>query len=679
MDAIIMLKHFFYSIYTVTKFSDEEKNRVSCLINKMAVVIILGLVIVTIQRVLFDNFNFVPETIAATFLLVLAVVVTMKGHTNLGACLVIYPLYGLMVYLASTNDGFHDSSLLAMSGLLVIAGLMLKKNYFYFLVLLCLLAVVLLAAFEINGILVNRFSHTTIVLDVVDMVVIILLISMAVKTFSERLKISLAQARNSEKTIKESEQKLRALIAALPDLVLRMSADGIYKDFSVPDSFSMVYKNEEFLGRNVADLFPKVYSEMTLKAAKNAVENNTVEQFEYQLKLNNVITDWEARIVSLDGTDVIIVVRDISERKRAEEALKQNEEIFKLFMEHSPIYIFFKDENFRSVRLSKNYEQMLNLPLEQLLGKTMFELFPSDLAGKMIEDDRKILEQDKMVKVCEEMNGKIYETIKFPIALQDEPKYLAGFTIDITETKRIEKQLRQYAEDLKEANDAKEKFFSIIAHDLRSPFLGILGSIQMLSSEYQILSDEERKLLIERVGCSIRKTFELLENLLHWSRMQSGKITPTPVDLSLNIEIAQVVTLLREFAENKNIEIENKLANGYRIKIDRDMLKTIMRNLISNAIKFSVAGGRINIMCEEKENEVVISVVDNGIGMDDETLDGLFKIDRTRSRMGTSNEAGTGIGLLVCKEMVELNNGRLWAESSEGTGSSFYLALPKAR
>lgn len=672
------IKYFFNSIFNVTRFNGEEKNRVAGLINKMAFIIIVGLVVITIQRVLFDNSNFVPETVAAIILLISAIAVTMHGQTNLGACLVIYPIYGLFVYLAWTIDGMHDAALLGIPGLIVIAGLMVKRSYFYFLVVVSNLTILSLAFMEMNGILVNRFSHATALLDVIDMVVVILLTSIAVQMFSERLIKSLAIARSNEKAIKESEQKLRALISALPDLVLRMSSDGVFKDFSAPDSFLMAYKGEDFIGKNVSELFPPEASEKTMKAIKNVIANNSVEQFEYRLTINNTVTDWDVRIVSLDGKDVINVIRNISERKRAEEALKQNEEIFKSFMEHSPIYVFFKDQDTRALRLSMNYEKMLGMPLEKLIGKTMFELFPTDLAKSMTEDDLNILNRGKMVKVQEELNGKNYETIKFPILIQGKPKYLAGFTIDISETINNEKQLKQYADELEEANTAKEKFFSIIAHDLRSPFLGILGSIQMLSNEYHILSDEDRKLLIERVGSSIRKTFELLENLLHWSRMQSGKIAPAPVDLYVNKEIAQVVVLLNEFARNKNIELSGSFNPEHKVKIDRDMLKTIMRNLISNAIKFSIPGGRIDLTSEENGNDIFIKVADTGIGMDAETLNNLFKIDKSQSRIGTSNEIGTGIGLLVCKEMIELNNGKLWAESKEGAGSTFYLSVPKA-
>jgi PAS domain S-box-containing protein len=677
MDFVMELKDYAKSIIKVDKFNNEEMNRVAGIINNLGIVLIAALLIVTLQRIIFDNLNFVSETSVAIIFLVIALITIRYGKLDLAACLVIYPMYAMIVYLVLTNYGMHDSALLGIPGLLVIAGLMFRKNYFYFYSVVCLVTIVLIGMAEINGILVNQFSYSTKLFDIVDMLVIITATAIGIKMFSERLTKSLKLAYNNERAIQASQQKVHALLSALPDLVVRMGSDGVFKDFSAPNTFPMLYESKEFIGKNISELFPHDIAAKTMKTVNDAIENNSVEQFEYRLDINKGAADWEARVASIDGKDVIMVIRDISNRKRIEEALVLSEEIFKSFMEHSPIYVFFKDQNVRAIRLSKNYEEMLGMPLEQLLGKNMFELFPSELAKSMTEDDMKILNQGQMVKVQEELNGRTYETIKFPISIQNQPKYLAGFTIEITDTINNEMRLKQYADELKEANTAKEKFFSIIAHDLRSPFLGILGSIQMLTTEYNILTEEERKLLIERIGSSIRKTFELLENLLHWSRMQSGKIIPTPADLFLNKEVSQVIQLLKEFAMNKNVDLSFNINSGHQVRMDADMLKTIMRNLVSNAIKFSIPGGRINVSSEERDGEILIMVTDTGIGMDAETLDNLFKIDKTQSQLGTSNEVGTGIGLIVCREMVELNKGKVWAESREGAGSTFYLSLPK--
>lgn len=147
------------------------------------------------------------------------------------------------------------------------------------------------------------------------------------------------------------------------------------------------------------------------------------------------------------------ILKDMTEQRKAEEALLESEEIFSYFMENSPIYIFFKDPDTRSLRLSKNYEQMLGRPLNELLGKTMDDLFPSDLAKKMIQDDLKILNDGKPSLFEEELNGKFYSTVKFPIIIEGKPKYLAGYTIDITDQKKAEKAISDKAAELERFNN----------------------------------------------------------------------------------------------------------------------------------------------------------------------------------------------------------------------------------
>lgn len=673
-----MALKFLKSILAVSKF-DDEKNRLAVLINTIAVLVIIGLCIVTLQRVFFDKFNFVPATVAVIAILITAIFLTMHGKISMGASLVIYSVYALMVYLAWTNDGLHDFAFMGMIGLLVVAGLILHKKYFYILVTVCVITVLLFAIFEMKGILVNRFSHTTVLLDVIDMIIVVLLTAAAIRVFSERLIKSLTLARNNEKAIKESEDRNKALISALPDLVMTISADGEMRNFTIPNFFPRTHTKEEILNKNISEALPPDIAKRAFEAIERAIEFKRVEQFEYQLMAQGKLCDFEARFSPLNKNEIIVVIRDISERKRAEIALKINEQMFESFMEYSPIYVFFKDQEIRSLRLSRNFEKMLHMPVEDILGKTMYELFPSELAKRMVEDDLRILQKGEIVRVVEELEGRFYETIKFPITIEEKPQYLAGFTIDITENKRNEIRLKKYAKELKEANKSKERLFSIIAHDLRSPFLGILGSIQMLSSDYNILTEDEKKTLIERIGSSIRKTFELLENLLHWSRMQSGKITPVPVMLNLEQEIFPVVKLLKDIALQKNVDIVCDINPAYEAYTDKDMLKTIVRNLISNAVKFSIAGGVIAIKSYENNGNFVVQISDAGIGMDKEILESLFKKENVKSRLGTANEMGTGLGLLVCKEMIELNNGEIWAESREGTGSTFYFTMPKVK
>jgi PAS domain S-box-containing protein len=627
--------------------------------------------------------------------------------------------------------------------------------------------------------------------------------------------------------------------------------------------------------------------------------------------------------------------KDNTERKKTEEALKWNETIFNQFLEYSPIHVFFKDENIRSLKLSSNYEKLLGKPIDELLGKTMDELFPSDLAKIMIENDRQILHEGIKVEVIEEFNNRHFSTIKFPIQLEGKPKFLAGFTIDITDRIKAEQEIREseerfrgllqsvssvsvqgyspdgttqywnkasellygyteqeaigrnlidliipsemkeivkqaikqmdetgipfppselslmrkdgsrvsvlsshaivkssgksqelfcididltdykkaeeailkskqqfdnlvaqipvgvyilrskpdytfaleYAspimakildlsvesllahneatfqvihpedlegfvrlnqegikqmqpfdwkgralvkgvvrwlhlsslpqqqengdilwhglivditdqisgeeeiknqnEKLQELNATKDKFFSIIAHDLRSPFSSFLGLTQIMAEELPSLSMAQIQEIAVDMSKSAANLYRLLENLLHWSSMQQGVIHFNPETFQLLPLADESITMILEPAKVKGIEINCNIADDLVVFADTNLLQTVIRNLVSNAVKFTLKGGKVNLSAKTAtDSNIEISVQDTGIGMSQKLLSDLFKLDVKTSRKGTSGEPSTGLGLLLCKEFIEKHGGQIWAESEVGKGSTFYFTLP---
>ena len=359
------------------------------------------------------------------------------------------------------------------------------------------------------------------------------------------------------------------------------------------------------------------------------------------------------------------------------EQLKESELIFNQFMEHSPVYVFFKDAQTRSLKLSKNYEQMFGRPINELLGKNMNDLFPSDFAKKVIADDLKILNDGKPAMLEEKLNGKYYNTIKFPIYVENKPTYLAGFTIDITDHKLAEEEIKRKNEQLQTVNAEKDKFYSIIAHDLKSPFNSILGYLDMLKENIRTYDIEKSEAMLGIINTSAQNTFSLLEDLLIWAQSQSGKISFEPKELNFSDICLQVVKNLKQTADKKNITIHSSYGEEIAAYADADMLKIVLRNLISNAIKFTNKGGRIDIDAKKMDLGLTISVTDSGVGIVPEILANLFNFSQTNTTKGTDNEGGTGLGLSLCKEFVEKHGGRIWAESEVNRGSSFYFTLPR--
>lgn len=374
---------------------------------------------------------------------------------------------------------------------------------------------------------------------------------------------------------------------------------------------------------------------------------------------------------------IVLNVRDITERKLAEEELKEREEIFRLFLENSPIYIFFKDENIRSLRLSRNYENLIGKSMNELIGKTMDELFPSDLAKNMVENDLDILKNGVKIEIEEEFNGHYYSTIKFPIQIEGKPTYLAGFTIDITERKHAEMALRDSEARLRELNATKDKFFSIIAHDLRNPFNSIVGFSDLLTKKVQEKDYEGIANYSQIILNSSQRAMDLLMNLMDWSCMQTGRIEFIPECIDMLELTNEVLKLLNTSSRQKSIAVSIEFPPLVFVLADKQMIGTVLRNLISNAIKFAHAGGEICISARPEQGEWVITIADNGVGINREAIDKLFRIDESYSTLGTQNEKGTGLGLLLCKEFVEKNNGKIWVESGYGKGSKFHFSVPK--
>lgn len=238
------------------------------------------------------------------------------------------------------------------------------------------------------------------------------------------------------------------------------------------------------------------------------------------------------------------------------------------------------------------------------------------------------------------------------------------------------RMLEEKNASLRELNATKDKVFSVISHDLRTPFNSILGYTDLLIKKgYQ---HEPGKLedFLKSIHSTAEKTLTLLDNMLCWARSQTGQIKYQPETISLEKIIGQSVNFAQLSASIKNIVL-NYIPN-YEIKIhaDKNMLRTILRNLISNAIKFTHAGGRIDIYSIHGTSEVEITVSDNGTGMDEEIRKGLFHVETNTSSSGTKNEAGTGLGLILCKEFVEKQGGRIWVESEPGKGSDFHFTIP---
>jgi two-component system, sensor histidine kinase and response regulator len=296
-------------------------------------------------------------------------------------------------------------------------------------------------------------------------------------------------------------------------------------------------------------------------------------------------------------------------------------------------------------------------------------------------------------EVCRQLRENP-ETRNIPIifltAKTDTESILKGFEVgavdyvtkpfngsELSARVRTHLALKRAQEDLLEANATKDKFFSIIAHDLKNPFNALIGLSKLLLNNYDSFGDVKRKDFVQMIHRSSEQGFKLLENLLDWSRMQTGKMEWQPLEIDLNIYAFENISLLNAAAENKNIRLSSLIARDTMVYADANMIRMVIRNLLSNAIKFTPEGGEVKIASRSSEGYEEVTVSDTGIGMSEEDIGKLFRIDVHHSSPGTADEQGTGLGLILCKEFVEKNGGKIWVKSEVGKGSEFNFSVPK--
>lgn len=248
---------------------------------------------------------------------------------------------------------------------------------------------------------------------------------------------------------------------------------------------------------------------------------------------------------------------------------------------------------------------------------------------------------------------------------------------DINERKRTEKALKESETRLSELIATKDRFFSIIGHDLKNPFSGILGFSELLIDQLEKEKYDDALEFAQMIQHSSKRVMDLLNNLLAWAQSQSGRTKYSPEEFDVNEIADEVINLLRDSSGQKSISLTNKIPSGTSIHADKSMITLVLRNLVSNGVKFTQPGGKIDIESESNADGITISVTDNGVGISKENLESLFHIDKNHSSKGTYNETGTGLGLLLCKDFVEVHGGKIWAESELNKGSKFIFTIPK--
>jgi len=492
------------------------------------------------------------------------------------------------------------------------------------------------------------------------------------------------ERRQVELAMKESEAKFRLLFELSPlPIAITDYETGLFFDVNKKLCEVAGVSKENLIGKTTSELnfFSK---ETRLKVINHLSNRDDDNGFELDLALKNgkrlncIIYPF---LQNVKGRDMIItIISDITKVKESQQEIRK----LSAAIEQSANTVIITNRKAEIEYVNPYFTRLTGYDPAEVIGKSpSFQKsgyhsaeFYSNLWKTILNGEKWIGEFYNKKK-----NGDFYWESSTISPIADENGNITHFLAikeDITEKKLQQETLEKSEKRLKELNATKDKFFSIIAHDLMNPFNALQG-FSHLTAESVRNEDYERALryitMVEQLTDRITLLFQ---NLLLWSRAQSGKISINPTMCDVGELANETLNLLHHVAEKKNIELIIKIEHPIKTLIDQNMISTVMRNLIQNSIKFSNKDSKIELSICDDENEVHFTITDQGIGMKPEIVSELFKIDKIYSSKGTEDEVGTGLGLVICKEFIDSHNGQIWAESELGKGSKFHFSLPKS-
>lgn len=373
---------------------------------------------------------------------------------------------------------------------------------------------------------------------------------------------------------------------------------------------------------------------------------------------------------------------NITEKENNHQQLTTKEKHYREIFEYSPIPYHSLDENGNVIDVNPAWEKNTGYTKAEALNKNFAE-FLVEKEKANFHKNFILLKQSGETKnehyeICKKDGTIMIVNYSGKIENDENGSYSRSHCVfnDITLQLKAEKTLVKSEKRLRELNATKDKFFSIIAHDLKNPFNDLMGFTQLLSMNIDKYDKSKIENFIKIIHQSSKLAYNLLENLLDWSRTQTGNLNFNPEEICINNLIKENIDLLESTASNKSIVIYPEIDCNIDVYADKNMTRTVIRNLISNAIKYTNQGGFIKISAIKKSKFCQINVSDNGMGICEENTSKLFKIDESYTTVGTEREKGTGLGLILCKEFVEKNRGTISVKSELGKGSTFSFTLP---
>lgn len=451
------------------------------------------------------------------------------------------------------------------------------------------------------------------------------------------------------------------------------------------------FNTEKIVGKSIVEIFPQKESSQVRKIFLKSFTTTTPTSAEMIIRTAgkdnlNVLCMFRCfKDHDTNSEFCVLALIDFTPQKMKEEIIRDNEERFNNMTNTAPVMIWIADVEGLFSFVNKVWLDYTGERIGNQLGINWLNNVHPDNLEILMDRYRKALKTKKPFSVEFKFKDKKsnYEwmLIKGTPRYTNENMYVGfiGSCVSIHDQKEFEAKISNLNEELKKTIATKDKFFSIISHDLRSPLSGLMGILDILQTEYESLDENEKKEFISHAAIASKTTFSLMENLLEWSRIQTGTINYQPKRLKIQQVVENMLSLYEQNLKSKQIEFYNRIKPEVFVLADISMSETILRNLISNSIKFTNPGGKIIVSTETKNDMVVIKVQDSGIGIDQDNFHKLFRVDSGFSTKGTTEESGNGLGLIICKELVEKQNGKIWVESKKQEGSTFYFSVPVSK
>lgn len=439
--------------------------------------------------------------------------------------------------------------------------------------------------------------------------------------------------------------------------------------------------NKEFLSfiyEDEQNLLNSIYE----KRMKGDIVPNT---YHTKIKIKSNIIWAEVNVSKIDwfGENALIVyLTNINENKKLIRQLEESEEKYRTLVEnlHDAIFII---EDYKFTFVNNAFANIFKTTVQEIIGKPFLDLVAPEHRDLISERNTKRHKGEKLPSDYDFLaldfeGNKIKLNLKIGVVHINNKAVSIGSILDVTEIRKLENEKLNLINSLEKNNLEKDKFFSIISHDLRAPLSGLIGYTKIMINNFSSLNLNDIKSISNDIYIASNNLYKLLQNLLEWSKIQRGVTKINVIELKINNTINSTLELFEINAKKKGIKFNFIKNEDITLKTDINLLNTILRNLISNAIKFSKKEDSITISSNITENLIKINVADEGIGMDKKTADKLFRIDKKVTSRGTDNELGSGLGLILCKEIAQKLGGDLDFTTEINVGTTFTLSLPKA-